>query len=500
MSVSPSDVNDRRPQRVIAVVGPTASGKTALAVELAKMISSEILSCDSRQVYAGMDIGTGKDMHLYGDVKSHLISHVSPQEVYGLFRFQGEAFDVLQNWRNRLGAWHPLILCGGTGMYVESILRKFAIADAPRDDRFRDELEALPIDELAERLRRLSPTWSARTDFTSKKRIIRSLEIVQFELEHPNSLPTSYSPTWDFDPLILRVKGERQALRSRIDLRLEARLQSGMIEEVEGLIAAGLSLERLQQLGMEYREIGEYVFGLRNRDEMVARLRHAIHDLGKRQDTWFRNMDKRGLLTHAIDVDRAILENGPSMVEQAWEVIQEKWPDITYRFDAKAPVDEVFSLALILDENQRLLMLRRSVNDAFAPGVWGFPGGHLEKGETSFEAMERERVEELGADFHPILMKSLPPVRDSQYQGRFRASLFVYQAQSQQAHTIRLSAEHEEWKWVSATEYPNLPRVLGLDEDIAYTQVWPLETLMQALAWNQVPSQLRPNNEDKTRT
>lgn len=283
---------------LLVIAGPTASGKTALAAELAHRLGTAVVSVDSRQVYRGLDLGTGKDLEEYRKyspaVPHRLIDIADPRETYSLFRFQEDCYAALEDLADR--GRETAVLAGGTGMYLEAVLRGFRIANVPENKALRASLEGLSREELEGRLRAASPEVAARTDLTSRKRILRGLEIALA----PSGAAFSREPKVPLKYKVFVTDTERSVLRARIDARLEARLGAGMIEEVEGLLAAGVSRDRMEVLGMEYREIAAYLAGAKSREAMVADLRHEIHMLAKRQETWFRGMPKRGIPAEPI--------------------------------------------------------------------------------------------------------------------------------------------------------------------------------------------------------
>jgi len=311
--------------QLVVIVGPTACGKTRLAVEVAHRISSEIISADSRQVYRGLDIGTGKDLGEYSRVTPpvpyHLIDVVEPEEVYTIFRYQQDFYRVL---RTKAGEGKydsgetPLILAGGSGLYVEAVVRDFRIRDVPRSRELRARLAGRDHQELVATLEREDPVLSAETDLSSTRRVVRALEIAEFA--RTGRVRTSVPPGVDLRFSVFGVTVERGELRRRIGLRLRSRIEEGMVEEVRGLLERGLSPRRLEELGLEYREIGEYLVGKKSLDEAVADLELAIGRLAKRQETWFRGMERRGVPIRWIDPEdtRAVLSacganNGPAI-------------------------------------------------------------------------------------------------------------------------------------------------------------------------------------------
>ena len=284
--------------KLLVIAGPTATGKTALAADLAHRLGAAVVSVDSRQVYRGLDLGTGKDLDEYRKfsppVPYRLIDIAHPRDTFSLFQYQEACYAALEDLS---ASGHGVaILAGGTGMYLEAVLRRFRIANVPENPALRASLAGLSREALEARLRTVSPEIAARTDMSSSKRILRGLEIAAA----PGEPSFSRQPRV---PLAYRVfvsTLDRGALRARIDARLEARLRAGMIDEVEGLLAAGVPRARMEVLGMEYREIAAYLAGDKDRETMTASLRHEIHLLAKRQETWFRGLPKRGIQTKTV--------------------------------------------------------------------------------------------------------------------------------------------------------------------------------------------------------
>lgn len=285
--------------RLLVVAGPTAVGKTRLGVEVAHSLGSQILSADSRQVYRGLDLGTGKDLDEYDAVDPpvpyHLIDIADPAEVYTLFRFQQDCYRVIRRLTEddeyRTGRV-PLLMVGGSGLYVEAVVRDYRITDVPGDPELRRRIGARPLDELVEQLRKSDPERAGRTDLSNKERVIRALEIA--EAESGGQAPTSDPLGLDLESRVYAITLDRTKLRRRIRSRLEFRLSDGMVDEVRGLLEAGLPRERLQSLGLEYREIGAYLAGDKTRVQMFDDLATAIGRFAKRQETWFRGMERRG--------------------------------------------------------------------------------------------------------------------------------------------------------------------------------------------------------------
>ncbi len=285
--------------RLLVVGGPTAVGKTRLAVEIAHTLGSEILSADSRQVYCGLDLGTGKDLDEYSAVDPpvpyHLIDIADPDEIYTLFRFQQDCYRVIrrlaEDERVRSGAV-PLIMAGGSGLYIEAIVKDYRITDVPEDPELRRELRLVPLEDLLDRLLHSDPQLAASTDTANRERVIRALEIAAAASRGP--VPTSEPLGLDLESRVYAIRIDRGILRRRIRSRLESRVADGMVDEVRGLLAAGLTQHRLERLGLEYREIGAYLAGRKNRFQLIDDLAVAIGRFAKRQETWFRGMEKRG--------------------------------------------------------------------------------------------------------------------------------------------------------------------------------------------------------------
>lgn len=287
---------------MIALLGPTASGKTSLAVHLAYELGGEILSADSRQLYKGMDIGTGKDLDEYilhgRRIPYHLIDLVPAGERYSLFAWQRAFHRAYEDLVGR-GIRYP-ILCGGTGLYAEAVLRGYHLPDVPPNPSLREELRGEPLDELRVRLSSYGPLHNT-TDLDSAQRAIRAIEIAEYirEQEASGIDYTEYPP---IDSLILCLDLPREERRSRITLRLRERLEhQDMIGEVKGLLASGIPAEDLIYYGLEYKFVTRYLLGELSYDEMFVSLETAIHQFAKRQMTWFRGMERRGFTLHYID-------------------------------------------------------------------------------------------------------------------------------------------------------------------------------------------------------
>ena len=283
---------------LITILGPTASGKTPLAAALAQRIGGEILSADSRQVYRRMDIGTGKDLSDYGDVPYHLIDICEPGTKYNLFQYQQDFFDAYEDIRSR--GVQP-ILCGGTGLYIEAVLKGYHLSPVPQNQPLRNSLEGRSLEELTTILKELKAKSGSvmhnTTDVDSCQRAIRAIEIETYNLEHP-------MPLRELPPIpstIIGVNIDRELRREKITRRLKARLDEGMVDEVRALLDSGIPAEDLIYYGLEYKCLTEYVIGQLSYDEMFRQLEIAIHQFAKRQMTWFRGMERRGFTIHWID-------------------------------------------------------------------------------------------------------------------------------------------------------------------------------------------------------
>lgn len=286
----------------IVVCGPTASGKTRLAVTLARRCNAEIISADSRQVYRGLDIGSGKDIDEYDTplenaVAYHLIDSADPAQVYTLHDYLRDAHRALADIAAR---GKRAVICGGTGLYVEALLKGYRLSGVEEDPGLREELMRHDRDTLDAMLRDTAPGLWERTDRTSRKRMVRALEIAAARSrgEGANDHEESYPPVAG---VVLAVRWPRPELYERIGIRLHERLASGMIEEVRGLLDAGVSPQRLEMLGMEYRYVSRFVLGQIDREEMTLTLEREIRRLAKRQDTWYRGMERRGVVVQWID-------------------------------------------------------------------------------------------------------------------------------------------------------------------------------------------------------
>ena len=299
-------------ERMITILGPTASGKTPLAASLAKEIGGEIISADSRQVYRRMDIGTGKDLEDYGDIPYHLIDIAEPGTKYNLFQYQQDFFDA---YNNIIGRGKIPILCGGTGLYIEAVLKGYQLSPVPQNPELRKRLEDKTLDELTQMLVELKQQNGSnmhnKTDVDSCQRAIRAIEIETYNLQHP--VPRRELPP--VDSVIIGVNIDREARRQKITNRLKARLEGGMVDEVRSLLNEGIPAEDLIYYGLEYKFVTEYVTGQTTYDEMFQRLEIAIHQFAKRQMTWFRGMERRGFTIHWIDALQPMEEKVRAIIQ-----------------------------------------------------------------------------------------------------------------------------------------------------------------------------------------
>lgn len=303
---------------IICVIGPTASGKTRYAVALAREVNrlagapvAEIISADSRQVYRGMDIGTGKDLSEYEEIPWHLMDIADAGTKYNIYEYQR---DFERAYHDIVSRGCVPILCGGSGLYVEAATCGYSLPDVPENREFREEMEKLPTDVLIERLAALKPLHNS-TDYDTRKRLIRALEIAVYESEHPVNR-TAYLPKKAY---YIGTLVTREVRNARIDARLDARLREGMVEEIRSLLEgtpehtdpltgkvlparAPIPAEDLIYYGLEYKFVTLYIKGDLTYEEMRSRLAIAIHQFAKRQMTWFRGMERRGIRIHWTEV------------------------------------------------------------------------------------------------------------------------------------------------------------------------------------------------------
>lgn len=301
---------DAERETTLVVLGPTASGKTRLGAQLAHEFNGEILSADSRQVYRGLDIGSGKDLNEYmvegAPVPYHLIDLVDLDTEFNVFMYQQAFFEA---WERIQDHGKLPVVVGGTGLYLEAVLKGYRMVEAPENPALRSELADLSLEQLTERLRALKPDLHNTTDIKDRERCIRAIEIAVFGQTH------TPEPAPPLRPLVLGARWPRPVLLNRISRRLKERLDSGLIEEVEHLHDYGYSWPRLELLGLEYRFVSQYLQGLiKNRNDLFQKLNAAIAQFAKRQETWFRRMERNGVEIHWID--RAHAEDALRVVRE----------------------------------------------------------------------------------------------------------------------------------------------------------------------------------------
>lgn len=285
--------NKRMELPLLAVVGPTASGKTGYAVAVARMGNGEIISGDSRQVYRGMDIGTGKDLGEYGEIRCHLLDVADAGEKYNLFQYLRDAGEAIAD----ISARGKLpVLCGGSGLYVESVLKGLRLPPVPENPPLRASLAGKSLAELTDILAGMK-TLHNTTDVDSCQRAIRAIEIEEYYLSHPDEAKDARQAT-PRRATIIGVDVDREVRRERISRRLDARLEDGMVDEVRRLLDSGVPPEDLIYYGLEYKFVTEYLIGKTTYAEMRRLLEIAIHQFAKRQMTWFRGAERRGFYIH----------------------------------------------------------------------------------------------------------------------------------------------------------------------------------------------------------
>lgn len=307
--MSSKAIDNMQNQKMITILGPTASGKTSVAAALALRTGGEIISADSRQVYRRMDIGTGKDLADYtiGDVHIpyHLIDIAEPGTKYNLFQYQQDFHTAYNDIRSR---GKLPILCGGTGLYIEAVLGGYSLSPVLQNQKLRESLEGKSLDQLTQMLVQLKQKNGSnmhnRTDVDTAQRAIRAIEIETYNLEHPT--PERQMPP--VDSLVIGINIDRELRREKITRRLKARLEEGMCDEIRSLIDGGVNPDDLIYYGLEYKFVTEYVVGKTSYEEMFRQLEIAIHQFAKRQMTWLRGMERRGYTIHWIDAAQSMDE------------------------------------------------------------------------------------------------------------------------------------------------------------------------------------------------
>jgi len=284
---------------LLTILGHTAGGKTALAAHVAERLGAEIISADSRQVYRGMNIGSGKDYDDYmvngKRVPVHLLDIVDAGYEYNVFEFQK---DFLRIYKILKASAKPVLLCGGSGLYLESVLRNYELVNVPVNEELRKSLGEKDLDELKKILQEYRPLHNT-TDIKSRKRLLRAIEIAEYSKGTMEEAGKSVEE--ELNSMNFGIVFDREERRSRITLRLKERLKSGMIEEAEALIRAGVTHQKLEYYGLEYKYLSRYLAGSLSYDDMFSQLNTAIHQFAKRQMTYFRGMEKRGIKIHWID-------------------------------------------------------------------------------------------------------------------------------------------------------------------------------------------------------
>ena len=282
------------PIPLICILGPTATGKTRLAAHLAAIANGEVISADSRQVYRQMDLGTGKDLQDYvvggRTVRSHLVDIVDPGCEYNVYEFKRDCVTAIREIHSR---GRLPVLCGGTGLYLSAVLQDYQLLSAPPDPTRRAELQATPTEQLLTELRCYGPLHNT-SDVRDRERLIRAIEIAEAD-------PSVRAPSIALDARVIGLRWERRELRKRITQRLADRIEQGLLDEVRGLLARGMTHDQLIFYGLEYRYVTEHLRGDITRRQMFDALSTAIHQFAKRQDTWFRRMERQGIDIRWLD-------------------------------------------------------------------------------------------------------------------------------------------------------------------------------------------------------
>lgn len=287
--------------RIITILGPTATGKTRIAALLAKELGGEIVSADSRQVYRKMDIGTGKDLSDYCidgvQIPFHLIDIVEPGIEYNVFQYQQLAFRAIQDIQRR---GKPVILCGGSGMYLEALLKGYKLFPVPENQTLRMEWSTISDEKLAEMLAQFKPLHN-QTDTETRTRLLRALEIEHYYQEHPELMEW----TQPIPSIIFGLHGDRDLIRQKITRRLKERIENGMIQEVQQLMDDGVNIQQLIRYGLEYKFVTQFILNEMDEKTLFQKLNIAIHQFSKRQMTWFRKMEREGFNIHWIDISKS---------------------------------------------------------------------------------------------------------------------------------------------------------------------------------------------------
>lgn len=290
--------------KTIVIIGPTASGKTTLATRVALRTGGELISADSRQVYRGMNIGTGKDLDEYvvdgQKIPFHLIDIVDAGEKYNLYKYQNDFFAA---WKDVVSRGRQPVVCGGSGLYVESVLKGYRMTEVPPNAELRERLYGKSLEELTEILSGYKSLHNT-TDTDTVQRAVRAIEIEEYYKTH--EMGADEYP--DIEPVVIGVDIDRELRRAKITRRLDRRLKEGLVEEVRALLESGIASQDLIYYGLEYKYVTLHVLGQLSFDEMRDKLEIAIHQFAKRQMTWFRGMEKRGTRIHWIEGEKTVEE------------------------------------------------------------------------------------------------------------------------------------------------------------------------------------------------
>ena len=294
--------NAEKKYNCIIILGPTAVGKTAIGVAVARAFNGEIISADSRQTYRHLDIGSGKDLADYAAseegaaVPYHLIDITELPAEYNVYNYQQDFYKAFKDITER--GKLPVVV-GGTGMYIDAIVRDYQLVILPENKKLHEELEATPLEVLAERLIKLQPDLHTKCDLLEKDRVIKALEIIEAKKQGLDSTSVQRP---DIRPFVIGTTLPRPQLWENISIRLRERLDNGMIEEVQAIHDSGISWERLEKLGLEYRFCSQFLQGqISSKEDLYEGLFVAIRQFAKRQETWFRMMEKKGVEIHWLD-------------------------------------------------------------------------------------------------------------------------------------------------------------------------------------------------------
>ncbi|MCP3675623.1 MAG: tRNA (adenosine(37)-N6)-dimethylallyltransferase MiaA [Gammaproteobacteria bacterium] len=294
---------------LLVILGLTASGKTKLAVQLARQFDGEILSADSRQVYRGLDIGSGKDLEEYEEIPYHLIDIVDPGYEFNIFDFQNAFFDAFEYIEKRKKL--P-VMAGGSALYVDSILNGYRLVPVPENVHLREQLALCTHEQLTNRLLQLKPNQHNTTDLLERERLVRAIEIAEGEKNNTSTVPDLPKLT----PMVIGIHWERSVTRKRITQRLKFRLENGLIEEVEALYKQGVSWQTLEYYGLEYRLVAQYLQNQLSREYMFEKLNIAIHQFSKKQATWLRRLQKNGLHIHWVDGQEDTFKQSMTLIKE----------------------------------------------------------------------------------------------------------------------------------------------------------------------------------------